>query len=137
MIKNIIFDMGNVLNVFSPDMFIERLGVNEEDAKLLKEKVFFCREWVLLDWGYLTDEEAIEKIQPTLPENLRQYVPQLVSHWDEPMVPVDGMEELVKKLDEQTVIQKIEEKVAEEEPEANTEEVLPETEQEEYYAFYT
>lgn len=101
MIKNIIFDMGNVLNVFSPDMFIERLGVNEEDAKLLKEKVFFCREWVLLDWGYLTDEEAIEKIRPTLPENLRQYVPQLVSHWDEPMVPVDGMEELVKKLSDE------------------------------------
>lgn len=100
MIKNIIFDMGNVLNVFSPDMFVARLGLNEEDSKILKEKVYYSGEWILLDWGYLTDEQAIEKMKATLPQHLREYVPTLVSHWDEPMVPIEGSEDLVRRLSE-------------------------------------
>ena len=35
MIKNIVFDMGNVLLRFEPELFIQRLGVTPEDRRTL------------------------------------------------------------------------------------------------------
>ena len=40
MIRNILFDMGNVLIYFDRNLFMERLGVAEEDKKLLMREVF-------------------------------------------------------------------------------------------------
>ena len=37
MIKNIVFDMGNVIIRFDPRAFIARFGVNEEERELLLE----------------------------------------------------------------------------------------------------
>ena len=39
MIRNILFDMGNVLIYFDRNLFMERLGVAEEDKKLLMREV--------------------------------------------------------------------------------------------------
>ena len=51
MIKNIIFDMGNVLLRFAPDSFLDRYNVEGSDRILLKNKVFRSVEWVMLDRG--------------------------------------------------------------------------------------
>ena len=40
MIKNVVFDMGQVLMYFDPDSYIARLGYTGEDAALLKREVF-------------------------------------------------------------------------------------------------
>ena len=40
MIKNIVFDMGNVLLRFDPAYFIERAGAAEEDKELLLREVY-------------------------------------------------------------------------------------------------
>ena len=40
MIKNIVFDMGNVLIKFDPDMFIKKVGItNPEDIEILKREI--------------------------------------------------------------------------------------------------
>ena len=57
MIKNVVFDMGQVLIHFCPELYIERLGVNEEDSKLLLREVFRRVEWVQLDHGTISEEE--------------------------------------------------------------------------------
>ena len=50
MIRNIVFDMGNVLLRFDPQLFIERAGVEDEaDRKLLQKELFRSLEWVQMD----------------------------------------------------------------------------------------
>lgn len=95
MIRNLIFDMGEVLLHFDRAYFIRRLGISGADANLLMDQVFYSLEWVLLDRGAMEDPEAIESICRRLPEHLHPAVEALVSHWDEPILPVAGMEELI------------------------------------------
>ena len=59
MIKNIIFDIGNVLLKFEPKIYLTNLFENKEIETLLFNEIFQSEEWVLLDRGSLTDEDAI------------------------------------------------------------------------------
>lgn len=98
-IRNIIFDMGHVLIYFSPETFIERLGVPEEDRSLLLREVFRDKEWVQLDRGTLSEEEAVKILCGRLPERLHEAVSELVcGWWKRPLIPVEGMADLVSEL---------------------------------------
>ena len=46
MIKNILFDMGNVLIHFDRRVFLDRLDISEEDKQLLLREVFLSVEFV-------------------------------------------------------------------------------------------
>ena len=61
MIRNIIFDMGNVLLRFDKDLFIQRLGVSPEDGKILMVEVFCSLEWSRMDRGSMTEAQAAAK----------------------------------------------------------------------------
>lgn len=98
MIKNIVFDMGNVIIRFDPELFMLRLGLAEEDRRLLKRELFVSLEWSRMDRGSLTDEEAAEIVCRRVPERLHDAVRRLVGMWDRPILPVEGMYELVKEL---------------------------------------
>lgn len=98
MIKNIVFDMGGVLIRFDRHYFISRLGVSAEDEELLMRQVFHSLEWARMDRGSLTDEQAAESICRRVPERLHDAVGKLVSMWDRPILPVEGMYELVSEL---------------------------------------
>ena len=99
MIRNIVFDMGHVLIYFSPDVFIERLGVQEEDRPLLMREVFRDKEWVQLDRGTLSEEEAVRILCGRLPKRLHEAVGELVcGWWKRPLLPVPGMARLVGEL---------------------------------------
>ena len=101
MIKTVICDMGNVLMRFEPHTFIHRLGLSGEDEALLIRNVFRTVEWMQLDRNTeMSIDEAIGKMQSRLPERLHEAAYQLVKHWDEPLILIDGMEELVKALRE-------------------------------------
>ena len=99
MIRNILFDMGQVMMKFDEDFFIARLGITDpEDKKVLKEEVFNSVEWVRMDRGTLTDVEAYDIIKERLPERLRPAAEKLLLHWFEPVVSIEGMAEFVKEL---------------------------------------
>ena len=99
MIKNIVFDMGNVILRFDPDYFLDRLNIkSSKDRELLKNKVFRSVEWVMLDRGTLVEAEAEKKIMQRLPTRLHEAAHKLIFEWDEPLLPVEGMTELVKAL---------------------------------------
>ena len=98
MIRNILFDMGNVLIRFDRKLFLDRLAVSEEDKQTLLREVFANVEWAQLDWGSQTEETALESMCKRLPERLHAAAEKLTLHWDEPMIPIDGMYELVEEL---------------------------------------
>lgn len=100
MIKNILFDMGNVLLRFSPMEILNKAGVPEEDHPLLMREVFMSKDWIKLDRGSVTDEEAIASMSARLPERLHPYVRTIVSSWDVRAGEMPGMRPLVKELSE-------------------------------------
>ena len=100
MIKNILFDMGNVLIRFDRNVFLNRLDISEAEKQLLLREVFLSVEWVQMDRGILREETAEPLMCQRLPQHLHDAVHQLASCWDQPMLPMEGMEALVAELRE-------------------------------------
>ena len=98
MIKNILFDMGQVLIRFDRNYFMSRLGVSEKDRQLLMREVFLSVEWVQMDRGTLCEADAFRAIKKRLPERLHDAANKLICMWDRPILEVDGMYELVEEL---------------------------------------
>jgi len=99
MIKNIIFDMGNVLIYWNPKKIIARLGVSDGDAELLMQEVFQEFEWVSMDHGIMSQEEGWQRICRRLPERLHEAAHACVFDWWKPLRdPVPGMGELVREV---------------------------------------
>lgn len=98
MIKNVLFDMGQVLIHFDRRVFLDRLDISEEEKQLLLREVFLSVEWVQMDRGTLEEPEAEVRMCRRLPQHLHSAIHSLVSLWDEPMMPVAGMAELVEEL---------------------------------------
>ena len=98
MIKNIVFDMGNVVIRFDPDAFIERFGVSGDDKKTLLLEIFRSPEWVMMDRGRLTDEQAADILCPRVPEHLRDVARKLIALWDRPIIEIEGIYPLIEEL---------------------------------------
>ncbi len=97
MIKNIIFDMGNVLRDYTPMRCIEPY-VQGEDALLIQNEMFGKDEWRLLDKGDMTYDEAVAKCKERLPQRLHLLLDEIIAHWHEYMTQDLYMLEVVKKL---------------------------------------
>ena len=98
MIKNIVFDMGNVVIRFDPAAFIDRFGVSGEERKMLLREVFRSPEWVMMDRGTLTDEQCADILCPRLPEHLRDIARKLIAFWDRPILETEGICPLIEEL---------------------------------------
>ena len=101
MIRNIVFDMGNVVIRFDPVYFLDRAGIMDpEDRKLVLNELFHSVEWAQMDAGDLTEETAEPLILPRFPERLRETVRTLLYSWAYPRDMVPGMEDLIRRLKE-------------------------------------
>ena len=99
MIRNIVFDMGNVLIHWRPALFVERMAIPEEDRPALLREVFGSVEWIQMDRGTLSFEEGLGAICRRLPERLRGPARELtLDWWRDCLFPVEGMGELVREL---------------------------------------
>lgn len=98
-IRNIVFDMGQVLIDFNPGVFIDRLGIAGEDKDLLLREVFRSVEWMCLDRGSMDEEAAWTGMCARLPARLHGAARELVfSWWQRPLIPIPGTAELVGEL---------------------------------------
>ena len=99
MLRNIVFDMGNVLIHWRPALFVERMAIPEEDRPALLREVFGSVEWIQMDRGTLSFEEGLAAICRRLPERLRGPARELtLDWWRRWLLPVEGMAELVREL---------------------------------------
>jgi putative hydrolase of the HAD superfamily len=62
MIRNIVFDIGNVLISWRPGEYLLRSGYDAEKTRLINDTVFHGHYWQSLDNGDITRQEAIEMI---------------------------------------------------------------------------
>ena len=99
MIRNIVFDMGNVMIRFDPALFIRREGITDpEDRRLIMNELFLSVEWAQMDMGILEERTAEPLILKRFPERLHETVRRLLYNWSIPRDEIDGMKELVLDL---------------------------------------
>lgn len=102
MIKNIVFDMGNVLVRYDSMRVCSQYIEDEEERRLVNTSVFVSPEWLMLDMGLISEEEALKKMQARLPEaHAKEMAKLCLEHWHEYcMWEIEGMRDLVKELKE-------------------------------------
>ena len=82
MIKNLVFDFGNVLIEWNPAKILAAF-VKEEDRKRVKAAIFDSGLWAQTDTGQLTLEAAIQAAQTLLDSSYSATVEAIFTHWYE------------------------------------------------------
>lgn len=70
MVRNIIFDLGNVLISFAPSEYLKKKNYPENIRNTILTDIFRSEEWKMLDNGNITLPEAIDKL--TLKSTLKR-----------------------------------------------------------------
>lgn len=99
MIRNIVFDMGQVLIRWRPEEILEHFDLTGEEKTMLLQELFWSPEWTQQDRGILTEGEMIERVSARLPESLQAAVEEVIKAWHVwHLTPMPGMAELVRRL---------------------------------------
>ncbi|MBQ7363525.1 MAG: HAD family phosphatase [Clostridia bacterium] len=98
MIKNLIFDFGQVMIKYKPTLMAAKYIDDPEDEPLINEVLFDRLYWDRLDDGSITDEEIIEAARARLPERLHSVLPTIYYNWIYNLPEVEGMNALVADL---------------------------------------
>ena len=68
MIRNIVFDIGNVLAAFDWEGHMNRLGISGAEFDIIANAVFRSSDWSEMDRGVLTPEEVIQRFCSKAPQ---------------------------------------------------------------------
>jgi len=98
--RNIVFDMGGVLVDYTADNATWHYTDDPEIVREIHNVLFCSQEWMALDMGSMTDEQAIMRILPRLSsEKVREIAKATFEHWHEyNNVARPGMEQIVRAL---------------------------------------
>ncbi|MGN1147973.1 MAG: HAD family hydrolase [Lachnospiraceae bacterium] len=99
-IINIVLDMGNVLTIYHAREYIGQYVETEEDYYILQNQVCRSEEWICLDRGTMTDEEAVFSMCRRIPARLHATVARFVREYRFNQLPNPPMEELLRELKE-------------------------------------
>ncbi len=95
MIKSIIFDMGNVLLDFNPEVPLDRFCGSDAEKAAIRKELFGGKEWIERDLGNISPEEMYESIAKRIPEEYHEALKSCVWEWDYSMIPIDGAREFL------------------------------------------
>lgn len=98
MMKNVVFDFGQVLVRFEPDYMVGQYVRDPEDAKMLEEVIFDRLYWDELDAGTITDEEVVSAIKERIPESLWEASEKIYYNWIYNIPEIEGMRELISHI---------------------------------------
>jgi len=98
MIKNVIFDFGNVITIFSPEKMTKPYVEKESEIKLVSDVVFDRIYWDRLDRGTISDEEVKAGIRSRLGEELGEVGCRVYDNWMFNLEPVEGIRDIILSL---------------------------------------
>jgi epoxide hydrolase-like predicted phosphatase len=100
MIKNIVFDLGNVLISFRPSKFFDNKNYPETVKSRILPDIFGSKEWLMLDNGDINTSQAIEAI--SLKSSLmKEEIAHIFNLRSEMMFPLDQNVRLLPELKKQ------------------------------------
>ena len=97
MIKNIIFDLGNVLLDFDPEQYLIDLDYQGKIKEKLKSEIFKTEEWLMLDRGTISQEEAVKIWQQRNPD-LKAEIADVMAEWEKILTVKKDSLEILKSL---------------------------------------
>ena len=97
MIKNIIFDLGNVLVKYSPENFLNKY-VKKENQEDFIINIFKSKDWLELDRGTLSYEDAIEVFTKRVPEEKESIEKLFRENISSCISPIEENVEIMRKL---------------------------------------
>ena len=100
-VRNVIFDMGNVLMTFNGPYFASCFTDTPEDAALLNAALFGSPLWTLLDSGTIGHETMTRYAEHHLPERLHPNLHECLAHWPERSEAIADVNELGIRLKEE------------------------------------
>ncbi len=92
--------MGNVVLDYTPRRIASFFTQDPEELDFLCSEVFSNKEWLLLDRGVITEEEAIESILSRTPVKYHELCKRVMGGWEDYFLPVDGTYEQLISLKE-------------------------------------
>lgn len=101
MIRNVVFDMGNVIRIYDPFRPCLRHAGNLEEADILCKAIFLHPDWGRkVDGGLLTDLEYAKEVQSRLESpRLQKLAEDILTDWTEDgLAPNPGMDGLIREL---------------------------------------
>lgn len=99
--QNIVFDMGNVLTKYTLADYIRNYAEDEEAFRLIKDQICGSVEWVCMDRGTMTDEEAVTSINKRMPQKMWEMTERFIREFRMKQEPNPPMEALVAGLKRQ------------------------------------
>ena len=100
MVKNIVFDLGNVIVRWNPKYIVSQYTSDEVVQNMLITSLFGSPHWQSFDEGSLTRDQVICNVQKTLSEEYHIIAHDMVHYWHKHAPPIAGMEELARELKE-------------------------------------
>ena len=98
MIKNIVFDMGNVLIRYVPEEFINQFTEHTSEQNELLEQIFKSPRWLQFDRGTITKKQLVIEANNELPGELHPLVSEILERWHEEMTVNTGMDKVIEGL---------------------------------------
>ena len=92
MIKNYIFDFGNVICEFYEDRLSAPYAENDEEKRIISDVAFDRLYWDSLDNGTISDDEVKISIKKRLKEPVATRACEAFDNWIFNLTPVSGMQ---------------------------------------------
>lgn len=99
--ENVVFDMGNVLTKYTLADYIWNYAKDEEAFYLIKNQICGSVEWICMDRGTMTDEEAVASINNRMPEKMWALTERFIREFRMKQEPNPPMEALLAELKQQ------------------------------------
>lgn len=100
MIKNVIFDLGNVLLSFQPQEYLRTKIRDENKVQQIYEAIFLSEEWIMLDRGTITQDDAVERIIARNVDH-RELIQCCMENWLELLTPMEETVAILKEIKSQ------------------------------------
>lgn len=100
MIRNLIFDMGNVILGFDSDELLCRFSDSKEERDAVKKAVFSNGEWAQLDKGTITEEDAEKQILARTAPEYRKTAERFLREWHLHLPILEETCDLIEELKE-------------------------------------
>ena len=98
MIRNIIFDLGNVIINYNQEQIINNFTKQEEEIKYIYDEIFHAPEWELMDLGNITNDEATEVINKRNEFKYQKLTDNFLHEWYKKQEINRDIVEIAKKL---------------------------------------
>ncbi len=97
MLKNIVFDIGQVLLTFEPERYLQNYFDSQEEIERVARATFRSPEWLNLDRGTWNRQQAVDYFAERLPE-IAEPVKEAVLSWPDMLKPISGTIEILTEL---------------------------------------